>query len=486
MKSHTKIFARRVEDYMHALKVLVPLGTTCEDVLNHMVDKKAPCCVIHDSHGKLAGILRTEDILERVVFKVGPQTLVEDVMENTVQTVAPQEYLYHAIGRMRRYGVSEIVVVNPAMQPLGIIYQKEAVEVAADHLLQQIDRLSGDGDLISLRGVKEAQIEIAHDMFLDKMDATLTQQLLTHVNNDIMARVVKDNLAHMKAEGWGDVPVTFCVIVMGSAGRGENFLYPDQDNGFILEDYPDEDHTHIDSFFRELAQRMCDDLHEVGLPYCSGNVMATNPLWRKSLSQWREQVLLWGRKRNSVALRLADIFFDFKPVCGEISLGEELRHSMLKAVRENHFFLSEMYRQQSEHSVALGVFGKFSADRLEGESQKGVDLKYRGTLPLVEGVRLLALKQGLHETNTMARIEKLHLGGVLSDGEADYLRTAFSFLTHLLLKRQVEEYESHQPVERFITLESLSELEKDNLHSAFRHIEAFRKRLKSEFTGDVF
>ena len=40
-----------------------------------------------------------EDILSRVVFKVGPQTPIEDVMDSAVQTVRPEEYLYHAIGR---------------------------------------------------------------------------------------------------------------------------------------------------------------------------------------------------------------------------------------------------------------------------------------------------------------------------------------------------------------------------------------------------
>ena len=30
---------------------------------------------------------------------------------------------------------------------------------------------------------------------------------------------------------------------MGSGGRGESYLFPDQDNGFILADYPDAEHT---------------------------------------------------------------------------------------------------------------------------------------------------------------------------------------------------------------------------------------------------
>ena len=481
MHLQTKIFARRVSDFMHTPKVCVETGTICADIIPHMAEKKAQCCVVTDSHGKLAGILRTMDVISNVVFKVGPQTLIDDVMDRNVQTIGEKEYLYHAIGRMRRHDIREIVIVNRAVQPIGIIYLRDAIEVAANHIMTRIDRLSGEGDRESLRGVKAAQVDLAQDMFDDNLSGIEVQHLLSHVNNDIYSRIINDNLHGMEAEGWGRPPVDFCCIVMGSGGRGENYLYPDQDNGFILEDYPDEDHGRVDQFFRELSVRMCRDLDEIGFPYCQGNVMATNPVWRKTLSQWIEQVQLWGRKRNSIAIRLADIFFDFQPVWGNFKLAEALRHEVLKAVKANNFFLSEMFNSQLDHGVALGMFNRIATD-----DNGDVDLKYHGTLPLVETVRLLALQHGLSETATLERIQKLHQVEVLSDTETDYLTSAFSFITQLLLKWQVAEYEASEPVTRFVKLKSLTKREKESLVNTFRHIEAFRKRIKAEFTGDVF
>ncbi|SCA57320.1 putative signal-transduction protein with CBS domains [Candidatus Terasakiella magnetica] len=486
MRSQTEIFSKRVKDFMHMPEAAVSVGTPCCDVVALMSDKKTHCCVVSDTHNKLAGILRSEDILNKIVFKVSEQTVIEDVMVKEVQTIAPHEYLYHAIGRMRRYGICELVVVDETMQPVGMIYLKEAVEAASSHFMQQIDRLSAEGSLESLRDVKDAQVELAHDMFKDQVAASLTQRLLSHVNNDTVARIISANLTHMEAEGWGAPPVEFCAIVMGSGGRGENYLYPDQDNGFILEDYPDEDHNRVDHFFRELAKRMCDDLNEVGFPYCEGHVMATNPLWRKTLSQWIKQVKLWGKKRNSVALRLADIFFDFQPVWGKVELADDLRASVLQTVQANHFFLQEMYHAQRDHRVAINLFGRLIDDPSDEAHKRMVDLKYRGFLPLVEGVRLLSLKAGIGETSTLKRIEKLHEAKALSENEADYLSSAFRFITQLLLKRQVREYESKQPVTRFVKIRRLSKREKDSLINSLRHIESFRKRLKGEFTGDVY
>ncbi|WP_417798410.1 DUF294 nucleotidyltransferase-like domain-containing protein [Terasakiella pusilla] len=485
MHKQTKIFAKRVIDFMHTAKVCVEVGTFCETAISRMVETGAKACVVVDGHGKLAGILRQQDILSKVVFKVAPQALIDSVMDDRVQTMRADEYLYHAIGRMRRYGVSELVVVDTAMKPVGMVYLQDAVEIAATDLMQQIDRLSGEGDVESLRGVKAAQVDLAHDMFEDHQPASIVQQLLTHINKDIYSRIIHDNVCHMEAEGWGRPPVDFCAIVMGSAGRGENYLFPDQDNGFILQDYPDEDHNKVDEYFRELASRMCRDLDEVGFPYCTGYVMATNPLWRKSISQWRQQVGLWGKKRNSIALRLADIFFDFQPVYGQTSLADELRYTLVDAVKKNHFFLQEMYSLQADHTVGINIFGRLGLEET-GDNAGLFDVKYRATLPLVEAVRLLSLKSGIESTGTLERVERLHKARKVSDTEQEYLVFSFNFLTKILLKRQIEAFKSNAPVTRFVDPKTLSRQEKETLLRALRHVEAFRKRLKAEVTGDVF
>jgi CBS domain-containing protein len=486
MHPQTKIFTQVVKAFMLKSKVCVQTGTSCAEAISQMADLNAPCAIVMDSHGKLAGILRLSSVLKDIVFKVTPQTLIEDVMDLNVQGVGPDEYLYYAIGRMRRQHLKELVVVDDAMHPLGIIHLDDAIEISANPLLQQIDRFSAEGDLESLCALKTAQVEIAHDLFEENLPISQIQHLLSHVNNDIYSRIINDTLRNMQAEGWGHPPVDFCVIVMGSGGRGENYLYPDQDNGFILDDYPDEDHNQVDQFFRELAERMCDALNYIGFPYCTGNVMARNPLWRKSLSQWMAQVQLWGRKRNATALRLADIFFDFQPVWGKESLAKRLREHLLKSVKENHFFLLEMHHSQVDHTVALGLLGRLKGEVSDTPHGGYIDMKYRASLPLVESVRLLSLKAGLKETSTLARIEKLHTAGLVRTSEQEDLISAFMFITQLLLKRQVQTFKSHQPVRRFINPKNLSKREKQSLIDCLTHIDQFRKRIKAEFTGDVF
>ena len=79
--------------------------------------------------------------------------------------------------------------------------------------------------------------------------------------------------------------------VLGSAGRGESLLAMDQDNALVFAD--GEPDGAEDRWFAALGAHVADILHEVGVPYCKGGVMAKNPQWRGSLATWRERIADW-------------------------------------------------------------------------------------------------------------------------------------------------------------------------------------------------
>ena len=290
----------------------------------------------------------------------------------------------------------------------------------------------------------------------------------------------------MAAEGWGDTPVAASTIVMGSGGRGENYLFPDQDNGFIIADYPQQEHARIDAFFIELAERMCRDLNEFGIPYCNGYCMAVNPLWRKTLPQWIAQIGQWTRRGSTVAIRLTDIFFDFQPVWGETELARELRRVVGDLVSNNRSFLREMYHDKLEHNVALSLFGGFVVERDNRDYRGQVNLKYSGTLPLVSGIRLLALREGVEETSTLHRIRALTEKGVFNRTDQEELSEAFRVISDVLLRQQIADFRAGRRVTYYVNPEALTKRERAHLLAALRSIHALRKRAHLEFTAHVF
>ena len=273
---------------------------------------------------------------------------------------------------------------------------------------------------------------------------------------------------------------------MGSGGRGESYLNPDQDNGLILADYPDERHDEIDGWFRRYAERLVLAMDGIGMELCRGYVMATNPLWRKTESQWRAQLAYWLRRANLSTLRLADIFFDFSPVFGEMVFAERLRSHITDRLSESPGFLRAMVGIDAEYGVALGLFNRFMVDHGEGRSRGMMNLKLGGTLPLVNALRLLALRHGIAETSCLGRIGALQQAGVLDADDADYLSGAFGHITGLMLEHQIEQFRGTGGTSNFVDPASLSERERDILVDALKAIRRLAERVRNELTGELF
>jgi CBS domain-containing protein len=471
---------------MRKAPLVLPADTILSDVIEQMTQEKISSVIVADPVGQVLGIVTEQDITRRVTFQVDRTDPVSEVMTSPVHSITASDYLFRAIARMRRYDLKHMPVVDPNGLPVGMLDLHDAMAVANEKMMVQIDKLTHRGSIEGLQEVKQAQVELARDLLDDNLPASEVQALLTHVNNLIYRRVIDECMADMESEGLGEAPVNFAAIVFGSGGRGENYLFPDQDNGFVIADYPDEDHQRIDGYFMELADRMTRELDNVGLPLCKGYCMAINPLWRKTLPQWIDQIDLWARKRNFVAIRLSDIFFDFQGVYGDENLTTELRNQVAKMISKNHFYLSAMFAEIADHNVALGFFGGFITDDEKEEYKGQINLKHTGTLPLVEAVRLMVLREGITDASTLKRIASLHKSGVLDDDELETLSAAFELLTGILLDKQIRDFRSGDKVGYHVDPNTLSERKQKRLTEALKSIDLLRKRVRSEFTADIF
>lgn len=471
---------------MGAPPVITGTETRCGELLDQIRAKQSSSAVVVDNDGTPVGIVTEQDICRRVAFQVDEGTPVRQVMSRPVWTVSSDDRLFQAIGHMHRRDLRHMPVVSPATgEIVGVLELQQALAVAAAQMVEQIDRLTHAATLRGMEQTKQAQAAVAGQLFEDSTTAPDVQRFITGINNDLYRRIVDLSLADMVDSGWGPPPVAFDVVVMGSGGRGESFLYPDQDNGFILADYPDASHADIDPWFIELARRMTDGLNRVGFPYCNGYVMATNPLWRKTITQWKNQVDRWIGKGAGMVLRLADIFFDFTAVYGDGEMTRELRRHVT-AVAHRPFFLREMYELDSSHEVALGPFNRLLVDREEGPDKGKLNLKLTGTLPLVGAARIGALANRIPETSTMTRIDALHDRGVLSVDERDYLAGAFSHITNLVLRQQVRDFTAGRKVGNHVAPSDITRRERDMLVDGLKAIKRFRKRIRMELTGDLF
>ncbi len=144
-----------------------------------------------------------------------------------------------------------------------------------------------------------------------------------------------------------------------------------------------------------------------------------------------------------------------------------------------------MYWIDDDRKVALGLFNRFITERRVEAHRGEINLKFTGTLPLVQAVRILALREGIAETSTLARMAALHGAGVLSDDEHDYLRGAYAHITRLMLRQQIADFKAGNDVSNYVHPKGLSERERDMLVDSFQAIRRLRQQVRAEFTGEI-
>jgi signal-transduction protein with cAMP-binding, CBS, and nucleotidyltransferase domain len=213
--------------------------------------------------------------------------------------------------------------------------------------------------------------------------------------------------------------------------------------------------------------------------------MATNPVWRKTLPQWRSQLDGWVRARNTVTLRLCDIFFDFDAAYGDQARATGLRHYVTNRIRGNHPFLASFFQAMAGHGVAVDRLGRLVRET-EDEIHRGeMNLKYAGLVPLVEAVRLLALREGVAEAGTLERLAALHRQGHLDDDERDYLAAAHRLMSTLVLRRQVADLKAGLPPGSWVSPGELTRRERRELAAGLGAVRRLRDRVKLIFTAEL-
>jgi CBS domain-containing protein len=482
-RSQIAIFHRRVAESMAAAPPTCAADLALGEAVGRMASLGASSLVIVDAAGRAVGILTEQDVARRVAYRIAATEPVSAAMTAPIETAPASEFLYRAIARMRRASIRHMPAVDAAGRPVGVVHLHSALADASAAMLHRIDRLTRSDTIEGLSDAKGAQIEVARGLLEDGLSAPEILGVISDINRDLHARTLEGAIAGLAAEGWGGPPVPFTLLIMGSGGRGENLLTPDQDNGFILAEYPDDEHRTIDPWFIGLAERFNDSLDRIGFPRCKGQVMAVNPIWRKKRSEWRAQIAGWIERRSPAALLNADIFLDFRDAWGAPEPAAELRGFVAREIKARPVLLPMLAEQDRQHRVALDLFGRIATDPKHADR---VDLKRRGTLPLVAGVRLYAMREGVEATGTSARLDGLVDCGAIPAHLRDELAAAFAEICRALLVQQLADAAAGCELGNYVDPLGLSKFERERLVESMRAVDKFAGRAHADFTGRVW
>jgi signal-transduction protein with cAMP-binding, CBS, and nucleotidyltransferase domain len=459
---------------MGAAPPALPAEARLDQALAAMRAARASAILALDDLGRGIGILTEQDIARRVVFQLGPEAPLAAAMTTPLIACAPDEGLWRASALLRQYGLRHLPVLDEAGRCLGMLHRAEALAAASGGVLSHLEALAGD-----VAAIKSAQAGLARALLAEGLGAEAVVRLVNGINLDLHRRILTETLADH-----GPPPVPFTLLVMGSLGRGESLLTPDQDNGLMLADYQDTDHAAVDGWFRPFTEDFNHRLDRAGFPLCPGGIMGRNPLWRKTARQWRDQMAYWSNRRAGAALLFGDIVFDFRPAQGDAAEAKALRQHLAGLLAARPAWLAAMAAQNSSLQVGLTLFGGFADDEPGPGSR--TDLKLHGLMPLVAAVRLLALRDGLTETGTAARLAALAAQGSITVREAHALQAAFSLLLDVLLRQQLADLADGRRAGSLVETASLSKAQRQELREALKAIRSFSRASFAGFTGEVW
>jgi CBS domain-containing protein len=274
--------------------------------------------------------------------------------------------------------------------------------------------------------------------------------------------------------------VRWCWLAVGSEGRREQTVATDQDNAIVFEAAPAElepTRERLLAFARAANQALAD----LGFPLCAGNIMAGNPDCCLSLDEWRGRFAGWMREPTPEALLRANIFFDFRPLAGDVSLAVNLRGWLDATGGESKLFLRMLVANALQAEPPLGWIRTFRTD--EGEFAGTIDLKTHGTRIFVDAARAFALALGIGETNTSQRIRIAGRKLGRDEREIGASVDAYHFLQLLRLRAQRGGLEAdgkgERPRQALNRLDpySLNEIDQRMLREAFRQARALQTHL---------
>jgi CBS domain-containing protein len=461
-----------LRDLVHREPVSCPPGEKMKNALEAMQRAKVGSIVVTGNDGAPIGIFTERDLLRHTVGGfLDLARPIEAYMTPSPRTLPETATASEAAVLMVRLGIRHVVVVAEG-RLTGVISERDLFALqrtSMRNITHSIEIAKGEK---SLRQAATDIHKLAGNMIAQGIGAEQLTQLIATLNDKLTCRIIEIETA---LHDLGDID--FCWMAFGSEGRLEQTLSTDQDNGIIFSDRPS--HGSVRDRLLPFARAVNRMLDYCGFPLCKGEIMAGNPQWCLSVSEWRQKFADWVRNPQPQAMLNSMIFFDLRSLWGREDLVRGLHDWLVLRVHDDQRFLRAMAKVAMDSRPPLGFFNGFVTSDTKGAANT-IDLKMQGTRPFVDAARIYALASGLEQTSTSMRLrisgERLHV----PVEETEAMVEAFHFMLLFRLRHQFLGV-GPEAQANLINPDTLNELDRRILKEAFRQARKLQNRLSLDY-----
>lgn len=454
-------YRHRLRDLMNSPPLFVEPDISLRDALASLIDHEVSSLYVYPAvEGDKAGIVTERDLLRkfREMGDAAFNLAVSEIAVYPLSSLSADAFVYRAIARMKRMHVRHLGVHDSHGDIIGALSARDLLRQRADDAVllgDDIDAAESAGQMSAVWGniVLVAKSLVAEEVDVRDVAAVISRELCA---------LTRQACILAEREMQTPPPCPYAMLVLGSGGRGESLLAMDQDNAIVFAE--GEPGGPEDQWFAELGKKVSDMLDAAGVPYCNGNIMASNPDWRLSLAGWKEMLKTWIRRQTPEDILKCDIFFDAVGVHGDIKLANATLDYAFKKGRKSKLFMKLMSINACKNSPPLGLFGRFKLDNGR------MDLKMGGIMPLFSTARVLAIKHGIRAHSTPARFEALSVEIGKMQTTLENLREAHRIIFHTILEQQLLDLEAGIPLSNRVAPGSLSSALRDQLDWALKQV----------------
>jgi CBS domain-containing protein len=450
--------------------------TPLSDVLARMHALRIGSMVVVDGEQKPVGIFTQTDLLRHVASK---NFSVEAPM---AQEMTPQPHVlpasatgYDAALAMAKFGIRHIVLVDDSGQLAGVVSERDLFTLQRVGLREIHDAIGSARDLAELTHISADIRQLALNLLAQGVAADALTQFISALNDALTRRIIEIRIRSQLIDY-----IDFSWMAFGSEGRNEQTIATDQDNGIIFVVPEDGDVETARQRLLVFAQHVNRDLDACGFPLCKGNIMAGNPEWCLSETEWRQKFSAWLESPQPKALLHASIFFDFRFISGSAKLVENLHTWLAPRAKAGKIFLHWMANNALQSTPPLGIVRDFVVAEA-GEFVGCIDLKTAGARLFVDAGRVYALSTGTSQSNTAERLRRAGTILKIPVDETEAVVSAFHFIQLLRLRQQYLSPQRKYPASNYLNPDELNELDRRILKESFRQARKLQARLKLDY-----
>jgi CBS domain-containing protein len=462
-------FQKRLSEIMSSPVETCASSTPAKMLAKQMTAHSIGAILVCDKENKLKGIVTERDLVSKVLASEAVDchaTTAADIMTPNPFTMTPETYMYEATSFMMAHKIKHMPIISDD-KIVGIVSLRDLMRYRSQKSMLLVGSIKAAKTIAELTTARAEIVKVARALLSESRSPIETMEILSYIHHSILQRGYELVLKQIQREGIKPPDIRFCFIIMGSGGRKEMLLGPDQDNGFIYENYPNKMHAEVEEFFDFFGEKLVEAYADIGYPRCNGGVMGSNSFWRGRLKDWNARIYDWIHVPEPKKVMYSTIFFDFMPLTGDASLCQDLRDIVYKQIREFPLFLYHMMEQDFKHKVPLGLLGGFSVERNK-EHRGMLSLKQAGSIFIVDCLRMYLLENQLDAVTTTERMDRLVEANVFNADTGEHVKAAFEAFTFLRLRNEIDMIDQGKFPSHYLDPNALTKNEQDLLKEAFR------------------